>query len=161
MNQQKSESGMPHSDSLCLIVTKATVDPRWTAWARPLAAPLTNSNAVLGTNNVTAGTFGFASGQDYHFTTDSVLGFVLAGGGTNRGLAQVLAAGGATPSRPGSMVQGSLDRLMSSPVLAFTNNWMSSNRIALGDQLTASFNGQGSAQGSRPATVARRCRRWA
>ena len=38
-------------------------------------------------SDVTARTFGFAAGMDYHVTPNTIFGFALAGGGTNWGLA--------------------------------------------------------------------------
>jgi outer membrane autotransporter protein len=80
--------------------------------------------------------------MDYHVSPDTVAGFALAGGGTHWGLAQGLGGGrsddfqagvyGATRSGP-AYVAGAL---------AFANHWMTTNRIALGDQLTANFTGQ-------------------
>ena len=49
------------------------------------AATRTNGNATAGSNNVTASTFGFAGGMDYHVTPNTVVGFALAGGGTELG----------------------------------------------------------------------------
>ena len=42
---------------------------------------------------MTAQTFGFAAGMDYHFSPNTVVGFALAGGGTNWGLANALGSG--------------------------------------------------------------------
>jgi autotransporter-associated beta strand protein len=122
---------------------KPTVDPRWTAWGSAFGgSSVTNGNPTLGTNNVGDSTFGFASGEDYHFTADSVLGFALAGGGTNWGLAQGLGGGRSVAFQAGVYSTTHFGPAYLAAALAFTNNWMTSNRIALGDQLTASFNGQ-------------------
>ena len=49
--------------------------------------------AVVGCHDLTARTAGFAAGIDYRVTPDTVVGFALAGGGTNWSLAQGLGGG--------------------------------------------------------------------
>ena len=121
----------------------ATFEGRWTAWGAAYGGyNKTDGDAVVGSNNVTVHTTGFAGGMDYHFTPDAVAGFALAGGGTNWGLAQGLGNG-----RSDAFQAGVYGTTRSGPwyvaaALAFTNNWMSTNRTALGDQLTAKFDGQ-------------------
>jgi hypothetical protein len=44
--------------------------------------------------------------------------------------------------------------------LAFTNHWFTTNRSALGDQLTAKFVGQSYAPGSKAAIALACCRHW-
>ncbi len=80
--------------------------------------------------------------MDYHYSPDTVLGFALAGGGTSWNLAQGLGTG-----RSDAFMAGLYGVTHQGPVylagsLAFANNWFTTNRIALGDQLTASFQGQ-------------------
>ena len=83
------------------------------------------------------------AGLDYHLPATRVVGFALAGGGTNWSLAQGLGGGksdafqagvyGATRSGPAYLAAA----------FAFTNHWMSTDRFAFaGDHLTASFNAQ-------------------
>ena len=121
----------------------ATFEGRWTAWGTAYGGyNKTDGDAAIGSNNVTVHTTGFAAGMDYHFTPDAVAGFALAGGGTNWGLAQGLGNG-----RSDAFQAGVYGTTRSGPwyvaaALAFTNNWMSTNRTALGDQLTAKFDGQ-------------------
>jgi hypothetical protein len=62
-------------------------DQRWTVWGAGYGGSNTaDGNATVGSSNVTANTFGFAAGVDYHLTSDTVVGFALAGGGLNWGL---------------------------------------------------------------------------
>ena len=70
-----------------------------------------NGNAAIGSNDVTASTFGFAGGMDYHFTPDTLAGFALAGAGTNWGLANALDSGPAMPSRLEPTTSAGLVRL--------------------------------------------------
>jgi outer membrane autotransporter protein len=120
-------------------------EPRWTAWGTGFGGSnrTTGDIAVTGSHDLSASTAGFAGGLDYHLSRDSVLGFALAGGGTNWGLAQGLGGGksdafqagvyGATRSGPAYLAAA----------FDFTNHWMSTDRFAFaGDHLTASFNAQ-------------------
>jgi uncharacterized protein with beta-barrel porin domain len=122
---------------------KRTFQQRWTAWGAGFGgSATTNGNAVIGSNNVTTGTFGYAAGADYHYSPDTLLGFAVAGGGTNWNLAQGLGTG-----RSDAFLAGIYGVTHQGPAyvagaLAFANNWFSTSRMALGDQLTANFQGQ-------------------
>ena len=122
----------------------ATLDQRWAAWGSAFGGSnQTDGDAAAGTNNVTARTFGFAGGMDYHFTPDIVAGFALAGGGTNWGLAQGLGGGRSDAFQVGVYGKTNYGPVYVAAALAFTNNWMTTDRYApLGDQLTAKFNAQ-------------------
>jgi Autotransporter beta-domain len=117
--------------------------PRWTSWGSAFGgASTTNGNATAGTNNVTARDFGFAGGMDYHATPDTVYGFAFAGGGTNWGLAQGLGTGRSDAFQAGVYAKNHYGPAYLAGALAFTNNWMSTDRSALGDDITAHFSGQ-------------------
>jgi uncharacterized protein with beta-barrel porin domain len=116
---------------------------RWTAWASGFGgSATTNGDPAVGSNNVTTGTFGYAAGMDYHASPDTVLGFALAGGGTSWNLAQGLGTGRSDAFLAG--IHGATHRgpVYLAGALAFANNWFTTNRTALGDQLGASFQGQ-------------------
>jgi autotransporter-associated beta strand protein len=121
----------------------APFDQRWTAWGSAYGGSSTASgDPVVGSNNVTARTFGFAGGMDYHYSPDTIFGFALAGGGTNWGL-----AGGLGDGRSDAFQAGVYGITRAGPAylaaaLAFTNHWMTTDRSALGDQLTANFDAQ-------------------
>ena len=127
-------------------VLKAAAPPpfvqRWTAWGASYGGgEWTNGNAAVGSSNVTAQTFGFAAGMDYHYSPDTIFGFALGGGGTNWGLNM-----GGT-GRSDAFQTGVYGITRSGPAylaaaLAFANHWMTTNRAALGDELTASFDAQ-------------------
>ena len=77
------------------ILNKAPPKPvfqqGWTAWGSAYGgANNANGDPATGSNNVRASTFGFAGGMDYHLTPYTVVGFALAGAGTNWGLANAL-----------------------------------------------------------------------
>jgi autotransporter-associated beta strand protein len=72
------------------FATKADVarndllDPRWSVWGAAYGGGSnTNGNAALGSNSATARAFGFAAGVDYRISPATIVGFALAGGGTN------------------------------------------------------------------------------
>jgi outer membrane autotransporter protein len=116
---------------------------RWTAWGSAYGGSnTTNGDAAVGSSNVTAHTFGFAGGMDYHYSPDTIFGFALAGGGTNWGL-----SGGLGDGRSDAFQAGVYGITRAGPAylaaaLSFTNHWMTTNRSALGDQLTANFDAQ-------------------
>jgi Autotransporter beta-domain len=116
---------------------------RWTAWGSTFgASSTTNGNAAIGSNNVTASDYGFAAGMDYHLTPDTLYGFALAGAGTNWGLAQGLGSGRSDAFQAGVYGKSYWGPAYVAGALAFSNNWFTTNRTALGDQITAGFNGQ-------------------
>jgi len=122
---------------------KQTFERRWTTWAGGFGGSArTNGDPTVGSNNVTTSTFGYAAGMDYHVSPDTVLGFALAGGGTGWNLAQGLGTG-----RSDAFLAGIYGVTHQGPAyvagaLAFANDWFTTNRTALGDQLSARFEGQ-------------------
>ena len=135
---------------LCLGVQGAARSPRQSMsragppGVAPMAAATARSGdlAVIGSHDLSASTAGFAGGLDYRLTPDTVVGFAFAGGGTDWSLSQGLGGGksdafqagvyGATRSGPAYLAAA----------FAFANHWMSTDRIAAGDHLTADFNAQ-------------------
>jgi uncharacterized protein with beta-barrel porin domain len=95
-----------------------------------------------GTTAVTAHDTGFAAGMDYQVTPDAALGFALAGGGINWNLASGLGGGRSDEFQAGVHGTARMGPAYVSAALAFASNWFTTNRIAIGDQLTASFVGQ-------------------
>lgn len=122
---------------------KQTLMQHWSAWASGFGgSATTNGDPATGSNNVTTSTYGYAAGLDFHYSPDTTFGFSLAGGGTNWNLAQSLGTG-----RSDAFMAGIYGVTHQGPIylassLAFANNWFTTNRTALGDQLTASFSGQ-------------------
>jgi hypothetical protein len=79
------------------------VDNRWSVWGTGFGGTShTNGDPNVGSSDVTANTYGFASGADYHFTRDTLVGFALAGAGTNWGLSQFLGNGRSDAFQPAS-----------------------------------------------------------
>jgi uncharacterized protein with beta-barrel porin domain len=121
----------------------AGLDQRWNVWGTAYGgADKTNGDPAVGSTTFTANTFGFAAGMDYHAAPDSVLGFALAGGGTNWNLAQALGGGRSDAFQAGIYGTKYFGPAYVAGSVALANNWMTTNRIALGDQLTANFNAQ-------------------
>jgi hypothetical protein len=120
-----------------------TFAQRWTAWGAGFGGSATaNGDPAIGSNSVTTSTYGYAAGMDYHYSPDTVFGFSLAGGGTNWNLADALGTG-----RSDAFLAGVYGVTHNGPwylggALAFANNWFTTNRTALGDTLTAGFQGQ-------------------
>jgi autotransporter-associated beta strand protein len=129
------------------ILTKAppqNFEQRWTAWGSAFGgANRTNGDPVVGSNNTTASTYGFAGGMDYHFTPYTVAGFALAGAGTNWGLANALGTGRSDAFQAGAYGISWFGPAYLAGALSFSNHWFTTGRSALGDQLSATFIGQG------------------
>jgi autotransporter-associated beta strand protein len=96
---------------------------RWTTWVgaygggNHTAGDLT----VIGSHDLSARTVGGAAGLDYRLTPDTVLGFALAGGGTNWSLSQGLGSGKSDAFQAGlygttRWVQPTLPRPSLSPI---------------------------------------------
>ncbi len=87
---------------------------------------------------------------------DTVAGFALAGGGTNWGLAAGLGGGRSDAFQAGVYGATRSGPAYVAAALAFANHWMTTNRIALGDQLDARFNAQSYARPHRGRLSLRR-----
>ena len=123
--------------------TTPTFNQRWSAWASAFGGYNTiDGNATLGSANVTASTFGVASGMSYHVTPSTYFGFALGGGGINWGLAQGLGDGRSDTFMAGVYGTTHWGAAYLSGALGFGNHWFTTNRTAVGDQLTAKFEGQ-------------------
>jgi outer membrane autotransporter protein len=86
---------------------------------------------------------GGTAGLDYRLAPGTVMGFALAGGGTNWSLAQGLGGGKSDAFQAGVYGTTRSGPAYLAAALAFTNHWMSTDRFALaGDHLSASFNAQ-------------------
>jgi outer membrane autotransporter protein len=115
---------------------------RWTAWGASYGGGnWGDGNAVVGSSNVATQLYGLAAGLDYHYSPDTIFGFALGGGSTNWGLS----SGGG--GRSDAFQAGVYGITRSGPAylsaaLAVANHWMTTNRSAIGDTLTANFDAQ-------------------
>jgi autotransporter-associated beta strand protein len=120
-----------------------TFQQRWTAWAASYGGASTSAgDPSVGSSNLTAQTFGFAAGMDYHYSPDTIIGFALGGGGTDWGL-----AGGMGTGRSDAFQTGVYGITRSGPAylggaFAFANHWMNTSRATMSDILNASFDAQ-------------------
>jgi outer membrane autotransporter protein len=96
-----------------------------------------------GSHDRSASTAGGAAGLDYRLAPGTVVGFALAGGGTNWSLAQGLGGGKSDAFQAGVYGTARSGSAYLAAALAFTNHWMSTDRFAFaGDHLSANFNAQ-------------------
>jgi autotransporter-associated beta strand protein len=122
---------------------KPIYEPRWTAWGAGYGGTNNASgDATVGSNNVTASTYGGAAGMDYHFTPDTVAGFALAGAGTNWNLVNGLGNGRSDAFQAGVYGMSWFGAAYLAGAFDFSNHWFSTSRGVLSEQLTASFIGQ-------------------
>jgi fibronectin-binding autotransporter adhesin len=120
-------------------------EQRWSAWGSAFGSGISTSGdpVVAGTHDISARTYGFAGGMDYHFTPDAMMGFAVGGGGTNWSVAQGLGTG-----RSDAFLTGVYGKTYFGPSylaasLSFSNHWMTTSRMAFGgEQLGATFNAQ-------------------
>ena len=102
----------------------------------------TGDLAVIGSHDLSARTVGFAGGFDYRLTPDTVVGLAFAGGGTNWSLSQGLGGGKSDAFQAGIYGATKYGPAYLAAAFAFANHWMSTDRLAFGDHLTADFNAQ-------------------
>jgi uncharacterized protein with beta-barrel porin domain len=129
------------------VFTKAppatAFEQRWSAWGSAYGGgSTTNGNSAAGSNTLTANTYGFAGGIDYRLSPTTVVGVALAGAGTNWGLANALGTGRSDAVQAGAYGVSWFGPTYLAGALSFSNHWFSTNRTALGDVLTAKFEGQ-------------------
>jgi len=140
-------------DDIALAYAKILKEPpkpvafeqRWSVWGAGYGGSNRTSGdvAVVGSHDLSATTAGGAAGLDYRLAPGTVVGFALAGAGTNWGLAQGLGGGKSDAFQAGVYGTTRSGPAYLAAALAFTNHWMSTDRFAFaGDHLTASFNAQ-------------------
>jgi outer membrane autotransporter protein len=120
-------------------------EPRWTVWGGGYGGGNNTSGdpVVIGSHDLSARTAGFAGGFDYRLAPNSVVGFAIAGGGTNWSLSQGLDGGRSDAFQAGVYGATRWGAAYLAADFAFTNHWMSTDRFAFaGDRLTADFNAQ-------------------
>jgi outer membrane autotransporter protein len=135
-------------------------EQRWSVWGAGYGGSNRTSGdvAVVGSHDLSAATAGGAAGLDYRLAPGTVVGFALAGAGTNWSLAQGLGGGKSDAFQAGIYGTTRSGPAYLAAALAYTNHWMSTDRFAFaGDHLAASFNAQsfgGRAEGGyRFATI--------
>src|SRR6516165_8252532 len=122
-----------------------TFEQRWSVWGAGYGGSNRTSGdvAVVGSHDLSARTAGGAAGLDYRLALGTVVGFALAGGGTDWSLAQGLGGGRSDAFQAGIYGTARSGPAYLAAALAYTNHWMSTDRFAFaGDHLSASFNAQ-------------------
>jgi autotransporter-associated beta strand protein len=139
-------SGKRPNDAFASIYRKApppTFEQRWDVWAAGFGgSQTTDGNAALGSNNTTSSVYGTAVGLDYRFSSSTVAGFALAGGGTGFGV-NGLGWGHSDLFQAGAFVRHNNGPAYITAALA--NGWqdVTTNRTVTAagtDQLRAQFN---------------------
>jgi YVTN family beta-propeller protein/autotransporter-associated beta strand protein len=120
-------------------------EQRWSVWGAGYGGANRTSGdpLVVGSHDLSAQTAGGAAGLDYLLAQGTIVGFALAGGGTGWSLAQGFGSG-----RGDAFQAGVYAKMYSGPfylagALAYTQHWMSTDRIAFaGDRLQAQFSAE-------------------
>jgi autotransporter-associated beta strand protein len=142
------DMALAYAKAMKAPVVKAppSFEQRWAAWGGAFGGynRTDGDPAVIGSHDLTARAAGFAAGLDYRVAPGTVIGFALAGGGTNWSLAQGLGGGKSDAFQAGLYATTRSGPAYLAASLAFANYWMSTDRVAaFGDHLTARFNAQG------------------
>jgi autotransporter-associated beta strand protein/YVTN family beta-propeller protein len=120
-------------------------EQRWSIWGAGYGGYNRTSGdpVVIGSHDLTARIAGGAAGLDYRIAPSTVVGFALAGGGTGWSLAQGLGSGSSDAFQAGVYAKTYSGPFYLAGALAYTQHWMSTDRIAFaGDRLQASFNAE-------------------
>jgi uncharacterized protein with beta-barrel porin domain len=120
-----------------------TYDPHWSVWASGYGgSPTTDGNAALGSNTTTSSVYGTAIGADYLLSPRTIMGFALAGGGTNFNVAGS-GSGHSDLFQAGAFIRHTVGAAYVSAALAYGWQDITTDRtvsIAGTDQLRAQFN---------------------
>ncbi|MCP3441775.1 autotransporter domain-containing protein [Bradyrhizobium sp. CCGUVB14] len=128
--------------------TKAPIAPsfeqRWSVWAAGFGgAQQTDGNNALGSNNTTSSLYATAVGADYRVSRDTLLGFALAGGGTNFTVANNLGGGRSDLFQAGAFFRHNAGPAYITGALAYGWQDITTDRtvtVAGVDRLRAEFN---------------------
>jgi uncharacterized protein with beta-barrel porin domain len=119
-------------------------DARWSVWAAGFGgSQTTDGNAAQGSSTATSRIFGTAVGADYRFSSSTIAGFALAGGGTNFAVANGLGGGRSDLFQAGAFVRHDNGPAYISAALAYGWQGVTTDRtvtIAGVDSLHANFN---------------------
>ncbi|WP_334522842.1 autotransporter domain-containing protein [Bradyrhizobium sp. AZCC 2230] len=135
-------------DALAAITTKAppivpSFQQRWSVWAAGFGgSQTTDGNAALGSNSATSSLYGTAVGADYRVSPDTLVGFALAGGGTNFSVANNLGGGRSDLFQAGAFMRHSAGAAYLSAALAYGWQDITTDRtvtVAGTDRLRAEF----------------------
>lgn len=130
------------------MVTKApllSAQPinRWSVWSAAYGGSAkVDGNNFVGSQDTTSRVWGVVGGADYKVTPDTLIGFALAGGGTNYSLANALGSGSADVFQAGAFGRHNFGPAYVSAALAYGWHDVTTNRtvtLAGFDQLQGRF----------------------
>jgi uncharacterized protein with beta-barrel porin domain len=116
----------------------------WNVWGAAYggAGHLSGDAAVVGSHDLSTSAGGVAAGADRFVTPNTRVGFALAGGFTGWSLSDGLGGGHGDAFQAGIYSRTTLGPAYLAGALAFAEHWMSTDRFAMGDHLTADFAAQ-------------------
>ena len=121
----------------------ARYDRRWGVWGQAYGGfNRTNGDSSAGTRDTTAHSYGVATGADYRVSPDMLLGFALAGGGTNFSVSDGLGGGHSDMFQIGIYGSKQFGPAYFSAGLSYAWHRMTTDRIVTvtgTDHLTAEF----------------------
>jgi uncharacterized protein with beta-barrel porin domain len=116
---------------------------RWSVWGAAYGgSATTDGNATVGSQNTMAHVYGIVGGADYKVSPYTLLGFALAGGGTNYSLANAMGRGSSDLFQAGAFARHNFGPAYVSAALAYGWHDVTTNRtvaVAGLDQLQARF----------------------
>ena len=116
---------------------------RWSVWGAAYGGSGTvGGNTVVGSHDTTASAYGVVGGADYKITPDALIGFAVAGGGTNFSVASALGTGRSDLFQAGVFGRQNIGAAYLSGALAYGWQDVTTNRtvtVAGGDVLRANF----------------------
>ncbi|MEA2890119.1 MAG: hypothetical protein QOI05_912, partial [Bradyrhizobium sp.] len=116
---------------------------RWSVWGAAYGgSATTDSNATVGSHDTTTRAYGVVGGADYKISPNALIGFALAGGGTNYSLSDALGSGRSDLFQAGLFGRQNIGAAYLSAALAYGWHDVTTNRtVALpgGDVLQARF----------------------
>ncbi len=146
--QQDAYDAVTPHDALNSMVRSLNPQYDHTVWASAYGgyASQSGSAANLGSATATTGGGGIASGIDFRFGTDTVIGFALGGGGTSWNVSEGIGGGNSEIVQGGIYGSHSFGSAYISGALAFAYDFMHTNRTVTSPgvaNLTASFSAPG------------------
>ncbi|MDF0516331.1 autotransporter domain-containing protein [Bradyrhizobium yuanmingense] len=135
-------------DAYAAIYAKAPIAPafeqRWSVWAAGFGgAQQTDGSTAVGSNTTTSNLYGTAVGADYRISRDTLVGFALAGGGTNFTVANALGGGRSDLFQAGAFFRHIIGPAYITGALAYGWQEIVTDRtvtVAGVDRLRAEFN---------------------
>ncbi|MBB4259674.1 MULTISPECIES: autotransporter domain-containing protein [unclassified Bradyrhizobium] len=119
-------------------------EQRWSVWAAGFGgAQQTDGNTTIGSNTTTSNLYGTAVGADYRISRDTLVGFALAGGGTNFTVANALGGGRSDLFQAGAFFRHIIGPAYITGALAYGWQDITTDRtltVAGVDRLRAEFN---------------------